>query len=81
MLSSVDRGGWIWSSTPMTQNQQDSINEQQQIISDLRFFLNRANEQFWANKTVENGVAKQKAGEAFDKAVAGLERFKKYNNL
>lgn len=65
----------------MTQNQQDSINEQQQTISDLRFFLNRANEQFWANKTVETYAAKSKAGDELDKAVAGLERFKKYNNI
>jgi len=65
----------------MTQNQQDSINEQQQIISDLRFFLSRANDSFLANKTVETYAAKSKAGKELDKAVAGLERFKKYNNL
>jgi|15BtaG_2_1085339.scaffolds.fasta_scaffold198197_1 tRNA (Thr-GGU) A37 N-methylase len=65
----------------MTQNQQDSITEQLEIISDLRFFLSRANSRFEADKTVSTYSVKVKAAAEYDKAVKGLEDFKKFNNL
>ncbi len=65
----------------MTQNQKESINEQLEIISDLRFFLSRANSRFEADKTVSTYSVKVKAAKKYDKAVKGLEDFKKFNNL
>lgn len=65
----------------MTTNQQESINEQQEIINDLRYFLSRANDEFILNKTKETWAAKSKAAKSYDKAVENLANFKKWNNL
>lgn len=81
LSNSLDRGESIPTLQPMTPNQRDSISEQLEIISDLRFFLSQANSSFEADKNVETYSAKVKAASKYDKAVKALENFKKFNNL